>query len=66
MLLDCIPKYLDRVFIDAPTQHGAHGDRQSITYGEALRQAFNLAAWLRMRGIGLEDRVGLIAFNCIE
>lgn len=66
MLLDAYVKYADREFVNAPAQFGAHDDRESITYAEAFREAFTLAGWLRMRGIALEDRVGLIAFNCLR
>lgn len=57
--------YKDREFINAPKQHGAHDERESITFGEAFKQALALAAWLRQRGIGVESRVAIIGYNSI-
>lgn len=39
---------------------------ESITYGELNRRANQLACYLRARGVGIEDRVGLMTERSIE
>lgn len=59
------PKYMDREFINAPTQYGAYDDRESVTFREVLAQSQKLAAWLRVQDIDVGDRVAIVAFNTI-
>lgn len=66
MIMDRMPRYGDKEFIDAPLPDPAPaGARTQMSHAEAYAQAQQVAGWLRSRGIGLEDHVGLVGFNSI-
>ncbi|KAL1412055.1 hypothetical protein Q8F55_003052 [Vanrija albida] len=64
-LVPRMEKWRDRTFIDAPVP-GAADARESITYGEALRQAWSVAGWLRTRGAVVGSKVAIVGFNSIS
>jgi feruloyl-CoA synthase len=43
-----------------------HGPWRTVTYGEALRAAEGIAAWLLARGLGANDSVMVLSSNSIE
>lgn len=66
-LLPRFQRWADKTFIDAPPpEPRPKGERESITYGEALEQAFALAGWLRERGAGVGSKIGIVGFNSIK
>lgn len=66
-LLPRMEKWADRVMFDAPkADPNPNNERESVTYGEVLQQAYTLAAWLRERGAGVGTRVAIVGFNAIQ
>lgn len=49
-----------------PTKLGTRDSRRSLTYAEWDRRASLLAESLLARGLAKGDRVGVLAYNCIE
>ncbi|TXT07380.1 hypothetical protein VHUM_03100 [Vanrija humicola] len=66
-LVPAMERWADRTFVDAPLPEPAPKEqRASITYGEALRQAYAVAGWLRARGVRVGSKVGIVGFNSIN
>ncbi|GMK59579.1 hypothetical protein CspeluHIS016_0801850 [Cutaneotrichosporon spelunceum] len=67
MIMENMPKNADKVIFNAPRPEPAPAsERYEVTHGEVYRQALEVAAWLRSRGVRHEDHVGIVAFNCVE
>ncbi|BEJ16856.1 hypothetical protein CspHIS471_0602570 [Cutaneotrichosporon sp. HIS471] len=57
-------KWSDQVLTNEPVPEPAEYDaRQDVTYGQALDNAYRLAAWLREKGVGKGDRVAVSGIN---
>lgn len=60
-------QWSDRIMFDAPkADPNPSNEREDVTYGEVLRQAFILGAWLRERGAGVGTRVAIVGYNAIQ
>lgn len=57
-------QWADRVIINEPVpEPAAWDDRQEVTYGRLLELAYDLAAWLRERGVKAGDKVAIGGHN---
>lgn len=53
-------QWAERVLVNEAVPEPAEYDaRQDVTYGQALDNAYALAAWLREQGVGRADRVAI-------
>lgn len=66
MIMDRMPRYGDKEFINAPAPDPAPiGERIQISHAETYAQSQQIAGWLRSRGIGYGDHVAIVGFNSI-
>jgi feruloyl-CoA synthase len=64
LLKDRAEAHPERPFIKQ--REPGHGPWRTVTYGEALRAAEGIAAWLLERGMGRDDSVLILSSNSIE
>ncbi|ORY34955.1 putative long-chain-fatty-acid--CoA ligase [Naematelia encephala] len=67
-ILPSFEAYSDRVFLSSAVwrtgQESRAAPREHVTFGEVLRRAAELAAWMRIQGLGVGSRIAIGGRNC--